>query len=66
MNEQFDDFTQTAIIAGLGELLIDQIRKLADLHKDGILTDDEFAASKQELLMRLGSLSRGSAEEPAA
>jgi TM2 domain-containing membrane protein YozV len=29
---------------------IEQIEKLSDLHKRGILTDDEFAAKKQELL----------------
>nr|WP_313314604.1 PH domain-containing protein [Dietzia maris] len=31
----------------------DQIRQLADLHQAGILTDDEFAAKKAELLDRL-------------
>jgi hypothetical protein len=29
---------------------IDQIRQLAKLHDEGILTDDEFAAQKQEIL----------------
>lgn len=29
---------------------IEQIRQLAKLHDDGILTDDEFAAQKQEIL----------------
>lgn len=32
---------------------LDQIRKLAALHADGILSDVEFAAKKQELLARL-------------
>jgi hypothetical protein len=27
-----------------------QLKELAQLHKDGILTDDEFAAAKQKLL----------------
>jgi hypothetical protein len=30
-----------------------QIRKLADLHEAGILTDEEFAAKKSELLARM-------------
>ena len=29
---------------------IEQIRQLSELHDDGILTDDEFAAQKQEIL----------------
>lgn len=33
--------------------LADQIRKLADLHAAGILTDDEFAAKKQQILDRM-------------
>lgn len=31
----------------------DKLRKLAELHKDGILTDDEFATKKAELLSQL-------------
>ncbi|MDR7170501.1 hypothetical protein J2W56_004252 [Nocardia kruczakiae] len=31
----------------------EQIRKLAELHEAGILTDDEFTAKKQDLLRRL-------------
>jgi uncharacterized membrane protein YeaQ/YmgE (transglycosylase-associated protein family) len=31
----------------------DQLRKLADLHRDGVLTDEEFEAKKAELLSRL-------------
>jgi hypothetical protein len=31
----------------------DQIRKLGDLHRDGILTSEEFEAKKAELLGRL-------------
>ena len=32
---------------------LDLLRKLSALHKDGILTDDEFHAKKAELLSRL-------------
>lgn len=31
----------------------DQLAKLADLHKSGILTDEEFIAKKTELLKRI-------------
>jgi uncharacterized membrane protein YeaQ/YmgE (transglycosylase-associated protein family) len=31
----------------------DQIRKLAELHEEGALTDDEFEAKKRDLLARL-------------
>jgi uncharacterized membrane protein YeaQ/YmgE (transglycosylase-associated protein family) len=30
----------------------DQLRKLGDLHRDGVLTDEEFEAKKAELLAR--------------
>lgn len=33
--------------------IADQIKKLADLHQAGILTDDEFAAKKADLLNRM-------------
>jgi hypothetical protein len=33
-------------------VIVDQIRKLAQLHEDGILTDEEFQAKKKELLSR--------------
>jgi uncharacterized protein YnzC (UPF0291/DUF896 family) len=29
--------------------MIDQLNQLADLHKQGVLTDDEFAAAKAKL-----------------
>ncbi|MCD2263254.1 SHOCT domain-containing protein [Dietzia aurantiaca] len=32
---------------------MDQLRKLGELHEAGILTDDEFAAKKADLLGRL-------------
>jgi Bacterial PH domain/Short C-terminal domain len=31
----------------------EQIRKLAELHNDGVLTDEEFASKKAELLARM-------------
>ena len=30
--------------------MVEQIKQLADLHAQGILTDDEFAAQKAKLL----------------
>jgi len=36
--------------AGAGVSAADEIRKLAELHAEGILTDEEFAAKKQQLL----------------
>ena len=54
MNEQRKDFEDhTARIAELTNVWLDQIRRLAELHEEGILTDEEFAAKKQELLSRL-------------
>jgi hypothetical protein len=32
---------------------VDQLAKLADLHKAGVLTDDEFATKKAELLKKI-------------
>jgi hypothetical protein len=37
----------------LTDTIVDQIRKLAELQEEGILTDEEFTAKKQELLSRL-------------
>jgi len=34
-------------------MIIGQIKKLAELHESGILTEEEFAAKKTELLARL-------------
>ena len=54
MNEQHRDFEEhSARISELTNIWIDQIRKLAELHEEGILTDEEFSAKKQELLSRL-------------
>ena len=35
------------------QMAINLIRQLAELHEEGILTDEEFDAKKQELLSRL-------------
>jgi hypothetical protein len=40
-------------MAQLTDMTMDQIRKLAELHEEGILTDEEFSAKKSELLGRL-------------
>ena len=53
MNEQRRDFEAAAEMAAMTELVIGQVRKLAELHEEGILTDEEFTAKKQELLARL-------------
>ena len=59
MNEQAKDFESGAEEGGvekLGQLtdfFIDQIRKLAALHEEGILTDGEFVTKKTELLSRI-------------
>lgn len=42
-----------ARLAQLTDMIVDQIRKLSELHEQGILTDEEFTAKKQELLSRL-------------
>jgi hypothetical protein len=53
MNEQRRDFDAVTQIAEMTELVIGQIKRLAELHEAGILTDEEFSAKKQELLSRL-------------
>lgn len=37
----------------LTDLVTEQIRKLSELHEEGILTEEEFSAKKAELLARL-------------
>jgi len=37
----------------VGQDPLDRLPKLAELHKQGVLTDDEFEAAKRELLKRL-------------
>ena len=36
-----------------GEAVLAQVRSLGELHADGLLTDEEFAAQKSRLLDRL-------------
>jgi hypothetical protein len=54
MNEQRREHSEhSAEIAELTALVVGQIRQLSQLREEGILTDEEFAAKKQELLARL-------------
>jgi len=54
LNEPVQDFGREAqAIAELTELIVGQIRRLSDLHREGILTEEEFTAKKSELLARL-------------
>jgi len=39
--------------AGVPDSAVDVLTKLADLHRSGALTDEEFAAKKAELLARM-------------
>jgi hypothetical protein len=49
MNEQRKEFNE----AWSRQNVIHLIKELAELHKEGILTDEEFNGKKQELLSRL-------------
>ncbi|WP_294011696.1 SHOCT domain-containing protein [Sphingomonas sp.] len=40
-------------MAEMTDIVVDQIRKLAELRDSGVLTEEEFAAKKAELLDRL-------------
>ena len=40
----------SASASGSGQDVVEQIKQLADLHQQGILTDEEFAAQKAKLL----------------
>lgn len=54
MNDQSEQFTNAvAMMAEHTDAILDQIRKLAGLREEGLLTDEEFAAKKMELLSRL-------------
>lgn len=54
MNAQPDDFAEGAArLAQMVDMTIDKIRKLAELHEEGILTDEEFSEKKAELLKHL-------------
>ena len=46
-DQQFRKYVQDAAGSGGGA---DQLAKLADLHKQGVLTDEEFAAQKAKIL----------------
>ena len=41
---------ESAAPAGLSSEAMEQLKKLADLHKSGILTDEEFATQKARIL----------------
>jgi hypothetical protein len=43
------DLPTEPVSSGTGDEL-DRLRRLADLHREGVLSDDEFAAKKQEIL----------------
>lgn len=47
--QQRKDFNEAAS----RQMAINMLKQLAELHKDGILTDEEFNSKKQELLSRL-------------
>ena len=51
MNQRPNDFEER--MAELTDMIVNQIRKLAALHEEGILTEEEFTAKKSELLSRL-------------
>ena len=54
MNDEPNEFASGgAALVELTEVITRQIRKLAELHEDEILTDEEFTAKKTELLSRL-------------
>ena len=54
MSAQSDDFADGAAkLAQLTDMTINKIRKLAELHGEGILTDEEFHEKKAELLKHL-------------
>jgi hypothetical protein len=54
MNSQANHFADHAMkLAAMTDMIVEQIRKVAELHDDGILSDEEFAAKKTELLSRL-------------
>ena len=42
-----------ARMSQLTDMIVDQIRKLSELREEGILSEEEFTAKKQELLSRL-------------
>ncbi|MFP5329801.1 MAG: SHOCT domain-containing protein [Alphaproteobacteria bacterium] len=54
MDKQAGDYGDHARrVTEFTDTIMDQIRKLAELHAAGILTEEEFTAKKSELLSRL-------------
>ena len=54
MFERHDDHsTPATAMAEMTEIVVQQIRKLAALREEGILTEEEFSAKKADLLGRL-------------
>jgi membrane protease subunit (stomatin/prohibitin family) len=55
-NQRLDDLEgqqqqqQAAPAAPASSATVDQLKQLADLHQQGVLTDSEFAAAKAKLL----------------
>lgn len=53
MNDQSGDFaSEAARMTEMTDIVIDQIRKLAALRDEGILTEEEFEHKKRDLLER--------------
>jgi hypothetical protein len=48
--ENFVGMNAPAAPAPQGQDTVEQLKQLADLHAQGVLTDDEFAAQKAKLL----------------
>jgi hypothetical protein len=54
MNDERANFaSEAAQVSELMNVAVEQIRRLAELHKDGVLTDEEFATKKKEMLSRI-------------
>lgn len=54
MTDSRSEFQEGLVrMAAMTDVFVDQIRKLAELREAGVLTDEEFAGKKQELLSRL-------------
>ena len=51
--EPSSEFQPVVSHAAKGSTLAERLRELSDLHRDGILSDDEFAAAKGKLLAGL-------------
>jgi uncharacterized iron-regulated protein len=49
MNEHRPDFSEAAS----RQMAVHLLKELAELHKQGVLTDEEFAAKKKDLLDKI-------------